>query len=108
MANKYEKLGIAYDSEAIKTYDLFENARGFKNSLGEVGLEKEIQRCVNFVEGKQWLVDKENDDYPYIVLNIMKQIMKVRQAGIIKMTMRLVNTLKLMMRGKYIFLKVFV
>ena len=95
MANKYEKLGIAYDSEAIKTYDLFENARGFKNSLGEVGLEKEIQRCVNFVEGKQWLVDKENDDYPYIVLNIMKQIMKVRQAGIMQNDYAfLVNTLK--------------
>lgn len=95
MANKYEKLGIAYDSEAIKTYDLFENARGFKNSLGEVGLEKEIQRCVNFVEGKQWLVDKENDDYPYIVLNIMKQITKVRQAGIMQNDYAfLVNTLK--------------
>lgn len=95
MANKYEKLGIAYDSEAIKTYDLFENARGFKNSLGEVGLEKEIQRCVNFVEGRQWLVDKENDDYPYIVLNIMKQITKVRQAGIMQNDYAfLVNTLK--------------
>ena len=95
MANKYEQLGIAYDSEEIKTYDLFENARGFKNSLGEVGLEKEIQRCVNFVEGKQWLVDKENDDYPYIVLNIMKQITKVRQAGIMQNDYAfLVNTLK--------------
>lgn len=50
MANKYEKLGIAYDSEAIKTYDLFENARGFKNSDGNGPLEHEhFAYCVTSI-----------------------------------------------------------
>lgn len=71
---------------------LFENAQAYKKSMG---LNLEIKRCINFVEGRQWTNAKGTEDYPKIVLNYIKQIMKVRQSGVLQNDYSfLVNTLK--------------
>lgn len=71
---------------------LFQNGQGFKQGFN---LNKHIERSINFVEGRQWSNSSMTDDYPKITLNFVKQIMKVRQAGILQNDYTfLVNTLK--------------
>ena len=71
---------------------LFQNGQGFKQGFN---LNKHIERSINFVEGRQWSNNSMTDDYPKITLNFVKQIMKVRQAGILQNDYTfLVNTLK--------------
>lgn len=71
---------------------LFENGQSYKNSLN---LNQEITRSINFVEGKQWSNAEGTEDYPKIVLNYVKQIMKVRQGGILQNDYTfLINTLR--------------
>lgn len=75
-----------------RVYALFQNADSYKNNLG---LQKQINRSINFVEGRQWTNEQGTEDYPKIVLNYIKQIMKVRQSGILQNDYSfLVNTLK--------------
>ena len=73
-------------------HERYNNGVSYKNSLN---LDTEISRSINFVEGRQWTNAEGTEDYPKIVLNYMKQIMKVRQAGILQNDYGfLVNTLK--------------
>lgn len=75
-----------------RVVDLFENGRAYKRHLG---LDEQIKRSINFVEGRQWTNAEGTEDYPKIVLNYIKQIMKVRQSGILQNDYSfLVNTLK--------------
>ncbi len=80
-----------YKTERVAT--LFRNGQAYKN--GALNLETEITRSINFVEGRQWTNASGTEDYPKIVLNYLKQIMKVRQAGILQNDYSfLVNTLR--------------
>lgn len=72
---------INIDNNAVKIAQQYENSRAFKNSLN---LDTQIERSINFVEGRQWKNDELTDDYPKIVLNVVKQIQRVRQAGILQ------------------------
>ena len=72
---------INIDNNAVKIAQQYENSRAFKNSLN---LYTQIERSINFVEGRQWKNDEMTDDYPKIVLNVIKQIQRVRQAGILQ------------------------
>ena len=72
---------INIDNNAVKIAQQYENSRAFKNSLN---LDTQIERSINFVEGRQWKNDEMTDDYPKIVLNVIKQIQRVRQAGILQ------------------------
>ena len=79
----------------IKTKILYDNAQTFKNSQDKLNLKHKIERITRFVEGKQWIMSNEIKDYPKITVNFIKQIMKVRQAGIFQNNYSfLVNTLK--------------
>ena len=80
-----------YKTERVAT--LFRNGQAYKN--GVLNMETEITRSINFVEGRQWTNASGTEDYPKIVLNYLKQIMKVRQAGILQNDYSfLVNTLR--------------
>lgn len=71
---------------------LFENGQAYKRSIL---LDEQITRSLNFVEGRQWSNAEGTEDYPKIVLNYIKQIMKIRQSGILQNDYSfLVNTLK--------------
>lgn len=71
---------------ANEIHEQFMNATSFFDNLGEggVGLRKEIKRCINFEEGRQWNMDADVEDFPKIVLNVIKQIGKVRKSGILQ------------------------
>src|SRR5574344_1360518 len=80
-------------NKTTRVHQLFQNGQAYKN--GTLNMATEISRCINFVEGRQWSNAEGTEDYPKIVLNYMKQIMKVRQAGILQNDYSfLVNTLK--------------
>lgn len=80
-------------NKTTRVHQLFQNGQAYKN--GQLNMSTEISRCINFVEGRQWSNAEGTEDYPKIVLNYMKQIMKVRQAGILQNDYSfLVNTLK--------------
>lgn len=64
---------------ASEIYNQFENATSFIDNLN---LRKEIARCINFYEGRQWNMDDDIADFPKIVLNIIKQIGQVRGSGL--------------------------
>lgn len=75
-----------------RVHTLFQNGQSYKRSMD---LMTQIERSINFVEGRQWTNAKGTEDYPKIVLNYIKQVMKVRQAGILQNDYGfLVNTLK--------------
>ena len=59
----------------------FENGRSFKSALK---LDDDIKRSINFYEGKQWSNAAMTQDFPKIVLNIIKQIAKVKTSGIMQ------------------------
>ena len=59
----------------------FQKATSFIDSIE---LRKEISRCVNFEEGRQWNMDEDIADYPKITLNIIKQFGKVRKGSILQ------------------------
>ncbi len=65
---------------AQKISDQFKNSSGF---LTQLGIFKDIERSVNFYEGRQWNMDADIADYPKIVLNIIKQIAQVKHSGIL-------------------------
>ena len=60
--------------------DQFKNASGF---LTQLSLFKDIERSINFYEGRQWNMDADISEYPKIVLNIIKQIAQVKHSGIL-------------------------
>lgn len=66
--------------EAQKIKDQFSSASGFLTNLN---LFKDIERSVNFYEGRQWAMDADISEYPKIVLNIIKQIAQVKHSGIL-------------------------
>lgn len=75
-----------------RVHTLFQNGQSYKRSIH---LMRDIERSINFVEGRQWTNQNGTEDYPKITLNYLKQIMKVRQAGILQNNYAfLVNTLK--------------
>lgn len=75
-----------------RVHTLFQNGQSYKRSIN---LMRDIERSINFVEGRQWTNQSGTEDYPKITLNYLKQIMKVRQAGILQNNYSfLVNTLK--------------
>src|SRR5690554_3559052 len=75
-----------------RVHTLFQNGQSYKRSIH---LMRDIERSINFVEGRQWTNQSGTEDYPKITLNYLKQIMKVRQAGILQNNYSfLVNTLK--------------
>ena len=65
---------------AQKISDQFKNSSGF---LTQLGIFKDIERSVNFYEGRQWNMDADIAEYPKIVLNIIKQIAQVKHSGIL-------------------------
>lgn len=66
--------------EAQKIKDQFSSASGFLTTLN---LFKDIERSVNFYEGRQWAMDADISEYPKIVLNIIKQIAQVKHSGVL-------------------------
>ena len=60
--------------------DQFKNASGF---LTQLSIFKDIERSINFYEGRQWNMDADISEYPKIVLNIIKQIAQVKHSGIL-------------------------
>ena len=62
-------------------YERFENGHSYKNQLN---LIKDIERCVLFENGKQWVTDEELDEFPKITLNVIKQIGKARKSNIMQ------------------------
>ena len=60
--------------------DQFKNASGF---LTQLSLFNDIERSINFYEGRQWNMDADISEYPKIVLNIIKQIAQVKHSGIL-------------------------
>ena len=62
-------------------YEQYTNANGYFNNLG---LKREIERAINFEEGRQWSTDPAIEEYPKLTLNIIKQIGKVRKSGIMQ------------------------
>ena len=77
MASKQEP---QINKEANSIYNQFDNASGFMSNLG---LFNDIERSINFFEGRQWNMDDDIKDYPKIVLNIIKQIAQVKHSGIL-------------------------
>lgn len=67
-------------AEKIKTQ--YENGQRYKN--GYLQMKTHINRCINFVEGRQWSNDPNTEDYPKVTLNYIKMIMKVRQSAILQ------------------------
>ena len=68
------------NKSAQKISDQFKNASGF---LTQLSLFKDIERSINFYEGRQWNMDADISEYPKIVLNIIKQIAQVKHSGIL-------------------------
>lgn len=68
------------NKSAEKISDQFKNASGF---LTQLSLFKDIERSINFYEGRQWNMDADISEYPKIVLNIIKQIAQVKHSGIL-------------------------
>ena len=68
------------NKSAQKISDQFKNASGF---LTQLSLFKDIERSINFYEGRQWNMDADISEYPKIVLNIIKQIAQVKHSVIL-------------------------
>jgi hypothetical protein len=66
---------------AQEIYNQFQDATSF---IDAENLRRDIKRCVNFEEGKQWNTDEDIEDFPKIVLNIIKQIGKVRKSNVLQ------------------------
>lgn len=62
-------------------YNQFHNGTMFLDSLN---LNRDIERCVNFNEGRQWNTDADIKDFPKIVVNYIKLLGKVRMSGILQ------------------------
>lgn len=82
---KNEPLNLTDDNlekdYAFEVYSQFENATAFFNDLN---LTRDIKRCINFEAGNQWNMDEDIAEYPKIVLNVIKQIGKVRKSNILQ------------------------
>ena len=67
--------------EPKEIYSAYQKCEDYKNSIE---LPLQIQRCVNFYEGRQFSNKVEIENYPKIVLNIIKQIVNTRASGILQ------------------------
>ncbi len=69
------------NAKAFEVYQDFLSATSFIDALD---LRTQIERCINFEEGRQWNMDDDVEDFPKITVNIIKQIGKVRKSGILQ------------------------
>lgn len=54
------------------------------NFFSSLNLYKDIERCNNFLIGKQWSNNPELEDYPKIVINVIRQIRDVQLSQILQ------------------------
>lgn len=52
--------------------------------IDNLGLRRDIERCINFNEGRQWNTDADIAEFPKIVVNYIRLLGKVRKSGILQ------------------------
>lgn len=67
--------------KALEIYNQFVSATSYIDTLE---LSKQIERCINFEEGRHFSMSKDLEDFPKITLNIIKQIGKTRKGNIMQ------------------------
>lgn len=68
-------------TKANDIYEQFLLGTSFLNSLD---LNRDIARCINFNEGRQWVTDTDVEEFPKVVVNFVKLLGKVRKSGILQ------------------------